>query len=150
MIGALPGRPGQVKKQRFLYLRVNSNRKSVSRLVLVHLTQRDLRPIVCDPGVDPDAPDSGLPGLRTWGWRWRAGINRPVWVMMARHVCGGPAYQRTSIILPQAKPNLYRAQFYSSYNHSLFLIHFCFPLMVVSLPLLAFLSGPKVAMTSGE
>lgn len=52
------------------------------------LTQRDLRPIMCDPGVDPNAPDSGLPGPRTWGWRWRAGINRPVWVMTARHVCG--------------------------------------------------------------
>lgn len=33
--------------------------------------------------VNPNAPLSALPGLRTWGCRWRACITGPVHVMMA-------------------------------------------------------------------
>lgn len=46
-------------------------------------TLQALAPIMYKAGVDLDAPDSALPGPRTWGWRRCARAARPVWVMMA-------------------------------------------------------------------
>lgn len=82
-------------------------------LLNMFTTPQDWPPVVRGAGADLNAPDSALPGLRTWGWSRRACAIRPVWVMMAWHLwqlCDHKPCLQMGLMLRQVSYNLQATQ----------------------------------------